>query len=92
MDTTVMPPRQLRSIDVRSKSHGWVSFSIDGRYAWPDTGDVIDAGTKQVVATLRGLDGKEVVRSSKFIEIHFRDGVPVRVGDQFGIGRVVYRP
>ena len=91
-DATVMPPRQLRSIDVRSKSHGWVTFSIDGRYAWPDTGDVIDARTKQVVATLRGLDGEEVVRSSKFIEIHFRDGVPVRVGDQFGIGRVVDRP
>jgi hypothetical protein len=50
---------------------------------------VIDTQTKKIVATLRGLDGKSVVRSSKFIEIHFRDGIPVRVGDQFGIGRVI---
>jgi DNA-binding beta-propeller fold protein YncE len=87
-DATVMPPKRLQSIDVSSTSHGWVSFSLDGRFAWPDTGDVIDADTKKIVATLRGLDGKHVVRSSKFIEIHFRDGIPVRVGDQFGIGRV----
>lgn len=88
-DATVMPPKRLRSIDVQCKSHGWITFSLNGQYAWPDTGDVIDAKTKKVVATLKGIDGKGVIRSSKFIEIHFKDGVPVRYGDQFGIGRVV---
>lgn len=87
-DATVMPPKRVRSIDVSSTSHGWITFSLDGRFAWPDTGDVIDAQTKEIIATLKGIDGQGVVRSSKFIEIHFRDGVPVRVGDQFGIGRV----
>ncbi len=86
-DATVMPPKQMQSIDVQVTSHGWVTFSLDGQYAWPDTGDVIDARTKKVVATLKGIDGKGVIRSSKFIEIQFRDGVPIRMGDQFGIGR-----
>ncbi len=90
-DATVMPPKQMQSIDVAVTSHGWVTFSLDGRYAWPDTGDVINARTKKVVATLKGIDGKGVIRSSKFIEIHFRDGVVVRMGDQFGIGRATTR-
>jgi DNA-binding beta-propeller fold protein YncE len=87
-DATVMPPRRKQSIDVNCKSHGWITFSIDGRFAWPDTGDVIDARSKNIVTTLKGLDGQTLIRSSKFIEVHFRNGVPIRVGDQFGIGRV----
>ena len=50
---------------------------------------MIDARSKKVVATLKGIDGKGVIMSSKFIEIHFKDGKPIRVGDQFGIGRVI---
>ena len=87
-DATVMPPKQMGSIEVASNSHGWVTFSLDGQYAWPDTGDVIDARTKEVVATLKGIGGEGVIRSSKFIEVHFQNGKPVRIGDQFGIGRV----
>jgi len=86
-DATVTPPKRKQSIDLSCKSHGWVTFSLDGRYAWPDTGDMIDARTKKVVATLEGIDGRGTIRSSKFIEVHLRDGKPVRVGDQFGIGR-----
>ena len=86
-DATVMPPKRLRSVDVQCESHGWVTFSLDGQYAWPDTGDVFDARTKKVVAELKGPDGKNVIRSSKFIEVHVKDGAVVRVGDQFGIGR-----
>ncbi|MDP7289520.1 MAG: hypothetical protein QGH94_16175, partial [Phycisphaerae bacterium] len=88
-DATVMPPKQVGSIDVRSKSHGWITFSLDGKYAWTDTGEVIDAKTKKIVATLKGIDGKGLILSSKFIEIQFKDGKPIKVGDQFGIGRVV---
>lgn len=86
-DATVMPPKLKQSIAVSYKSHGWITFSIDGAYAYPDTGDVIDPKTKQIIATLTDAGGKSV-RSSKFIEIHFRGGRPVRVGNQFGIGRV----
>src|SRR2546421_8716878 len=40
-DATAMPPKQIASIALRDQP-GWVTFSIDGRYAYPSTGDVID--------------------------------------------------
>jgi hypothetical protein len=83
-----MPPQRKCSVDVCRKSHGWITFSIAGDYAWPDTSDVIDPKTKKVVATLKDDRGRQVA-SSKFIEIHFDEaGKVVRMGDQFGIGRV----
>ncbi len=85
-DATVMPPVEKQHIDTSAKVHGWITFSMDGRYAYPDTGDVIDAKTKKIIATLVDGEGKRVT-SSKFIEIHFRDGQPVRVGQQMGMGR-----
>ena len=45
-DATVMPPAQVASIVVRDEP-GWVTFSIDGQYAYPSTGDVIDTHIAQ---------------------------------------------
>jgi len=65
-----------------------VTFGIDGQYAYPSTGDVIDAKTKKIVAVLRDEHGNHV-QSEKMLEIDFdARGKPVRAGDQFGIGRV----
>ena len=49
--------------------------------------DKVDPETKQIIGTLTDDRGNRV-RSSKFIEIHFRDGDPIRVGQQMGMGRV----
>jgi len=87
-DATVMPPVQKEHINTSAKTHGWITFSMDGRFAYPDTGDVIDAKTKKIIGTLEDADGNRVM-SSKFIEIHFRDGDPIRVGQQMGLGRVI---
>ncbi len=85
-DATVMPPRQTVSVKLREQP-GWVTFGLDGRYAYPSTGDVIDVRTKKVVCGLTDEEGRPV-HSEKMVEIHFKDGVPVRTGDQFGVGRV----
>ena len=84
-DNTVMPPKQIASIKVREQP-GWITFSRDGRFAWPSTGDVIDVKTKKIVQTLMDEEGREV-HSEKIVEIIWIDGVPVWVGDQFGLGR-----
>ncbi len=86
-DATVMPPRQLTSVLLRDEP-GWVTFSLDGRHAWPSTGEVIDVKSRKVVATLKDEKGAEV-QSEKIVEIHFQGGKPVRTGDQFGLGRVL---
>jgi len=84
-DSTVMPPKQKMSIKLRDQP-GWITFSIDGTRAYPSTGDVIDAGSKRIVATLEDETGRHV-QSEKLLEIDFANGRPVRAGDQFAIGR-----
>lgn len=86
-DATMMPPKQLESIELRDQP-GWITFSIDGRYAYPSTGDVIDAKTRKIVALLADEE-KRAVQSEKMIEVDWRGEQVVRVGDQFGLGRVV---
>ena len=85
-DATVMPPKQIASVAVRDQP-GWITFSLDGKHAYPSTGEVIDVATRQIVAALIDETGA-AVHSEKVVEIHFAGGVPVRNGDQFGLGRV----
>jgi DNA-binding beta-propeller fold protein YncE len=85
-DATVLPPRQVASIKLREQP-GWITFSLSGRFAYPSTGEVIDTRTRKVVAALHDEKGRQV-HSEKLLEIVFRDGVPVRAGDQFGVGRL----
>ena len=40
-----MPPRQVATIELRDQP-GWVTFSMDGRYAYPSTGEIIDTATR----------------------------------------------
>jgi hypothetical protein len=89
-DATVMPPKQLASIELREQP-GWVTFSMNGQYAYPSTGDVIDTKTRKIVVRLRDEKGREV-HSEKVVEIVMSGGVPVRAGDQFGLGRKGRKP
>ncbi|MBC7922853.1 MAG: hypothetical protein H7Z75_17385 [Ferruginibacter sp.] len=85
-DNTVMPPRQVTSVQVRDMP-GWITFSLDGKYAYPSTGDVIDVKTRKIVATLEDPHYNSV-QSEKMVEIHFSNNKAVRAGNQFGLGRV----
>ena len=76
-DVTSMPPKQTASIaifrDPKEQPHpGWLTFSIDGRYAYPDGGAVIDTATKKVAAW--------IPTSEKLIEIDFQDGKALKAG------------
>jgi DNA-binding beta-propeller fold protein YncE len=83
-DATVMPPKQMTTLKLREQP-GWVTFSMDGRYAYPSTGEVFETRTKRMVAALADETGRQV-HSEKLLEIVVKDGKPVRAGDQFGIG------
>jgi hypothetical protein len=84
-DATVMPPKAVASVKLREQP-GWVTFSLDGRFAYPSTGEVVDVKTKKIVAALKDEKGREV-HSEKMVEIVFQGATPVRTGDQFGLGR-----
>jgi len=83
-DATVMPPKQTASLKVRDQP-GWITFSIDGRRVYSSSGEVFDARSKKIIATLEDETGRQV-GSEKVVEIVFRNGKPVRAGDQFGLG------
>jgi DNA-binding beta-propeller fold protein YncE len=84
-DATVMPPRQVATIGLRDQP-GWITFSMDGRFGYPSTGEVIDTKTRKIVATLSDEKGN-AVQSEKVVEVVLSNGKPSKTGDQFGIGR-----
>jgi hypothetical protein len=85
-DATVMPPEQEQSIALREQP-GWITFSLDGKLAYPSTGEVIDVESRDIVATLEDEQGRPV-HSEKMLEIDWASGKPVSNGDQFGLGRI----
>jgi DNA-binding beta-propeller fold protein YncE len=84
-DVTALPPKQVVSIKLREQP-GWITFGLDGRFAYPSTGEVIDTRSRRVVTALQDENGREV-HSEKLLEIISKDGVPFQSGDQFGVGR-----
>lgn len=83
-DATVMPPKQTTTVKL-SDFPGWISFSMDGHYAYASTGDIIDVATKKITATLRDEMGRQV-QSEKLLDLEVAGGKVVRAGNQFGVG------
>jgi DNA-binding beta-propeller fold protein YncE len=76
-DISSLPPKHVADIPLfqnpSEQPHpGWISFSIDGKYAYPDGGAVIDTATKKIVS--------RIPTSEKLVEIDFQDGKPVKAG------------
>ncbi|SEL83043.1 YncE family protein [Parapedobacter koreensis] len=80
------PYQQLTTIPLQDMP-GWVTFSIDGKYAYPSSGEVIDVKTRKTLLTLQD-EFYNSVGSEKMVEIHFENNKAVKAGDQFGLGRV----
>ena len=87
-----MAPILVERVGLKSR-HGahWLTFDIEGNYAYvapnkssDDATEIFDAHTHKSV----GLIGS----SEDMIEIDFADGKVSRVGDQYGVGRVVRGP
>jgi DNA-binding beta-propeller fold protein YncE len=84
-DLTQTAPRLIATITVRDQP-GWITWSLDGTQVWPSTGEIIDARTKKIVATLTDEEHR-VVQSEKVVEVWFAGNTVVRAGDQFGMGQ-----
>ena len=84
-----MAPVLLERVSMKSRRGAhWLTFDIEGNYAYvapnkssDDATEVFDAHTHKSL----GLIGS----SEDMIEIDFADGKVSRVGDQYGVGRVV---
>src|SRR6476620_3887343 len=78
--------QQLTTIPVRDMP-GWITFSINGKYVYPSSGEVIDVKTRKIITTLQD-EFYNNVESEKMVEIDFAGDKVVSAGDQFGVGRV----
>jgi hypothetical protein len=85
-----MAPVLAERISMKSgRGPHWLAFDIEGNYAYvapnkssDDATEVFDAHTHKSL----GLLGS----SEDMIEIDFADGKVSRVGNQYGVGRVVH--
>lgn len=96
-DATVMPPKEKTTVMMPRHADSnfawpcWVTIGLDGKYVYSSSGDVIDAASKKVVASLQDEFG-HWVRSEKMVEVSWSGGKPVRASDQFGRGMVTGAP
>ena len=82
-----LPPyQQLTSIPLQDMP-GRIVFSMDGKYVYPSSGEVIDRKTRKIITLLQD-EFYNNVASEKLVEIHFSGNKPVKAGDQFAIGGV----
>ncbi len=79
------PYQQLTTIPVQDMP-GWITFSLDGKYAYPSSGEVIDVKTREIITLLKD-EHHNYVASEKMIEVHVEGGKIIQAGDQFGLGR-----
>ena len=84
-DNTVMPPKQMMSIKLR-EAPGWWSFSLDGKFGYSSTGEIIDVATKKIIATLTDETGRPV-HSEKLLDLVVTKGKVVQANSQFGVGQ-----
>ncbi|MEP7372202.1 MAG: hypothetical protein ABI675_02365 [Chitinophagaceae bacterium] len=78
------PYQQLTTIPVQDMP-GWISLSINGKYVYPSSGEVIETKTRKIIATLRD-EFHNNVSSEKMLEIDFNGSKAVKAANQFGIG------
>jgi len=80
------PYQQLTSIPLQDMP-GWIVVSMDGKYVYPSSGEVIDRKTRKIITLLQD-EFYNNVASEKLVEIHFSGNKAVKAGDQFAIGGV----
>lgn len=77
-DASVYPPVERTAIDLPAQPRG-ITFSLDGRYAYASTGDVIGVAARRTAGALEELAGAKV-NSEHMIEVDFVEGRPLRAG------------
>jgi DNA-binding beta-propeller fold protein YncE len=82
--SAVNPYQQLTTIPLQDMP-GWITFSIDGKYVYPSSGEVIETKTRKIITTLQD-EFHNNVASEKMLEIDFAGNKAVKAGNQFGIG------
>ena len=85
-DATRSPPKQIASIK-NEFMPGWISMSIDDKWVFDSTGEIVDRKAKKIVYRLKDENGIRV-QSEKLLEIDFQNGKAITAGSSFAVGKV----
>jgi DNA-binding beta-propeller fold protein YncE len=77
-DAGIYPPAPLAAIELSAQPRA-ITFSVDGRYAYTSTGEVVDTAIRKITGRLEDTE-HATVSSEHLIEIDFLDGRPIRSG------------
>jgi DNA-binding beta-propeller fold protein YncE len=81
-DVTGLPGQKpVKKATIRlGRAPQWITFSLDGRFAYSSTGDVFDAATRKRVAS--------IAASARLLEVDVQGSDVVRVASRHGLGYV----
>lgn len=76
-------PKEIATIDsAAGPGPFWLTFGLDGKYAYASSGDIIDVNTHKIVGTMKDEYGRTLY-SEKLLDITFDNGHAQRVSNQF---------
>jgi DNA-binding beta-propeller fold protein YncE len=87
-DATVSPPTETHQVRTTYPGLHWITFTIDGRFAYPSVTPMAGALDTDVVDTATYSRVGKVGPSEEILEIDFAGSEIVRIGSQFGVGRI----
>jgi hypothetical protein len=90
-DVTVSPPQPIRDVRLSYSNPHWVTFTIDGDFAYP-SGPKLGGYNTDVIATSTYERVASIGPSEDMLEVDVEQERIVRVGNQFGVGRVPAAP
>src|SRR6266446_2584731 len=90
-DVTVSPPQQIRNVSLSYTNPHWVTFTINGDFAYP-SGPKLGGHNTDVIDTRTYARVASIGPSEDLLEVDFEHGLIVRAGNQFGVGRVPAAP
>jgi DNA-binding beta-propeller fold protein YncE len=87
-DMTSLPPRQTHLVTVSHDDPHWVTFDIQGRFAYI-SGKKLSGETTDIVSTTTYSRIGTLAEEGSLLEVDFNSGAVTQVGSQYGLGRVV---
>jgi DNA-binding beta-propeller fold protein YncE len=74
-------PKEIDTIDTPAGTY-WMTFGLDGKYAYASSGDIIEVSTHKIVGQMQDEYG-HTMYSEKLLDMTFDNGHAQRVSNQF---------
>jgi hypothetical protein len=79
--SNIADPKEIDTIDTSAGAF-WMTFGLDGKYAYASSGDIIDIATHKIVGQMKDEYGRPIY-SEKLLDMTFDNGHLQRVSNQF---------